>query len=90
MSGVPVEEVMRMAGHLPPEPREETSVPGWLVKVFEPLNPPERKFLEETVQRTARELLLLREETAAYEAPQPSGPEDGEAPPPAPRENRSR
>lgn len=83
--GVPLREVLDAAGYPESEfePHVATPVPAWLIAAFEPLTPPERRYLEDEVQRTSRELLRLREENATYGEVPPAAPEEPAPPPPA-------
>jgi DNA-binding XRE family transcriptional regulator len=76
---VPVDDVLRAAGHPVSEPAEtSSSLPSWLpsmLPLLEQLTDSEAMVLAET----ARGLLRLREERARYEAQQPPAPQ----PPPA-------
>lgn len=73
--------VLREAGHLPPaeEPEPQPEIPAWLTSVLEELDETELR----VVDATARGLLRLREERAAYGTPPPLEP-PADAPPPPP------
>ena len=78
---LPIEEVLRAAGHLPAEPSPaEPELPGWLRAVLLELDSSELR----VVDATARGLLALREEKAAFEASPP--PPTEPAPPRSPQE----
>jgi len=66
---LPVEDVLRAAGHLPPleEGAEEPALPAWLTSLLLELDQAER----ETLADSARLLLELREKKAEYEAQRP-------------------
>lgn len=72
LSGRPVEEVMRIAGHLPPEGADAAAQdPPWLTRLITEMRalqvtPDEAQVLDVTV----RGLLALREEKAQYGDPE--------------------
>lgn len=74
---VPLEEVLRVAGHIPAgvEAVEEPELPSWLRATLAELTDPELR----VVERTAQGLLALREDRSQLE------PGAAEPAPPAPR-----